>query len=306
LDGDPLLQLSRKLRLDAGHRHPGFHPPDNVQPIKTGSIQNRILPVEERFGGQRQPEIGWIRAHPVSEKARRRDARDGVGRLIDRNGRADRRGIQAEVLLPCAIAHHRHRRGAGPVVRGRNRAPREHSDAERREVVARNKFACKWFRRTGRSAPPRAQLRIAALERGHLGELRRVIAELAVKVIGENYPVALQPPNYAAIVAVPQPVKRMGVFHRQRLEHHRVHQREDGRIGADAQRQRQYADYRKSRRVPQPPESITKVLDQLHGALLIDKYDDAAGRVSLCGARRVSQQFRQIFQLQPPGVDGHA
>src|ERR1022692_912298 len=50
------------------------------------------------------------------------------------------------MLLPGSIAHHRHRCGAGPVVRGRNRAPGKCADTERREVVAGNELSFKWLR----------------------------------------------------------------------------------------------------------------------------------------------------------------
>src|ERR1017187_2813464 len=50
------------------------------------------------------------------------------------------------MLLPGSIAHHRHRCGAGPVVRGRNSAPGKCADTERREVVAGNELSFKWLR----------------------------------------------------------------------------------------------------------------------------------------------------------------
>src|ERR1017187_899786 len=162
------------------------------------------------------------------------------------------------MLLPGSIAHHRHRCGAGPVVRGRNRAPGKCADTERREVIARNELAFKWFRGSVRAAAARAQFGQATLKCGQLAELRRVIAELLIERVGINVPVFLQSPKHAAIVAAPEAVQVLGILHRQRLEHHRVHQREDGRVGPDTQSQRQHADDGKPRRLPQPAESITK------------------------------------------------
>src|ERR1039458_8458196 len=85
------------------------------------------------------------------------------------------------MLLPGSIAHHRHRCGAGPVVRGRNRAPGKCADTERREVVAGNELSFKWLRGLVRPAAAHAQFGQATLKCGQLAELRRVIAELLVE-----------------------------------------------------------------------------------------------------------------------------
>src|ERR1017187_10232346 len=100
------------------------------------------------------------------------------------------------MLLPGSIAHHRHRCGAGPVVRGRNRAPGKCADTERREVAAGNGLSFKWIPGLVRPAATHARVRPATLESGQLAELRCVIAELLVERIGINVPVVLQSPEH--------------------------------------------------------------------------------------------------------------
>jgi hypothetical protein len=307
LDGKPLLQLSRDLRLNAGCPDFRFHPSDDVQPMETLG-QQCIRSIKERLGGQRQPEIRRIGNYTIPEKARRSDASNRVGGLIDGEGGADHRSIQAEMLLPGAIAHHRHRRGAGPIVRGRNRASRERADAERREVIARNELSCIGLRGSMRPATACAQLRRASLERGHLAELRRVIAELLIERIGVNVPVVLESPDHAAIVATPEAVQLFGVLDRQGLQHDGVYQGKDGRVGPNAQSQRQHADNGKPRRLPQPAECIAKILHQLHGTLLVDEnmIDEASSvfvrweRPSLSGHRLRDQAEKWAGRSSSP------
>ena len=55
----------------------------------------------------------------------------------------------------------------------------------------------------------------------------------------EHAPAILRAALHAAVVAVADPVEPRRVAHRQRLQHHRMDEREDGRGAADAERQRQ-------------------------------------------------------------------
>ena len=62
----------------------------------------------------------------------------------------------------------------------------------------------------------------------------------------------------------------MGILHRQGLEHHGIGQREYRCVGTDTQCQSEYADQRKSRRLPQTAKAVTQIFDQCtHGGRVL-------------------------------------
>src|SRR2546426_2107671 len=179
LGAQPSFEFNRNLGLHAGRPRAGLQAPDDVEPVQSRTIQERILPVERRLGGQRQPEIWRIGPQAVPEKPRRGNPGYSVGHLVDREGGANHRRIEPEVP-PGAVAHHDYRRGAWFVILQRDSASGGGADTERGKVIAGDEFAHVGLSWPGRPAAADAQAGQASLEGGHLAEFRRVIAELLV------------------------------------------------------------------------------------------------------------------------------
>src|SRR5579864_7656182 len=115
------------------------------------------------------------------------------------------------MLLPCAVAHYGHGRGAGLIVLRRDGASGENADTECLEIIPRDKFAHIRFRRSSRAATACAHILQARLERSHLAELGCVSAELLVESVRVNGPVVLHAADHATIILVPDAVELFGI-----------------------------------------------------------------------------------------------
>ena len=107
------------------------------------------------------------------------------------------------------------------------------------------------------------------MERGNLFELRRVVADVPVQSVREKSPAPvflLQSAINAANVVVANPVELRRIGHRQRLQHHRMDQGEDGGIGPNSQRQSQDGGDGEARAFPELSKGMAKVVEQvIHG-----------------------------------------
>src|SRR5581483_8229877 len=133
-----------------------------------GIVDNAVFPAQWPLRGDRQPEIWRVGTQRVAEEGRWSDTRESVRDLIDIDRGADNGRIAAEFLLPGAIAHHHGRCRAARIVRRRKDPAGEGANAESREIVAGNELAVERLGGRGGARTPYAQLRAAALERGHL------------------------------------------------------------------------------------------------------------------------------------------
>jgi hypothetical protein len=61
-------------------------------------------------------------------------------------------------------------------------------------------------------------------------------------------------------IGVPEPDETIGFGKRERRPEHGAHYREDGRIGADAERERQHRDEREAGSTGEQPQSVTNVV----------------------------------------------
>src|SRR5579862_8954717 len=98
-------------------------------------------------------------------------------------------------------------------------------------------------------------------------EHRVLLTKIPVHGIGEIVDVSWRIPSKGAHgpgkrTAPLQTHQFPRLFHRQHAQKHLIEEREDGGIGADAQRQREHHGDRKSRRFAQPAQPVTNVLDQ--------------------------------------------
>ena len=71
----------------------------------------------------------------------------------------------------------------------------------------------------------------------------------------------------AAVLVLPDHDDLVRILVRQRPEQHRLHEREDGGVGANAERQRAYRGDGEDGRLSQQADGVPQVGKEIHGAL---------------------------------------
>ncbi len=249
---DAQLGLQR-LRIDARP-----HSAQQVEIVFVGSLGPRHIGGKCQLGRDGQPDI---RHAPASElgaiEPRRSHPDDGKRMPVDLEIPADYRRVRAVLAFPDAVAHHRDQRRACLVVGVGHQPAHQRLHAQGAEKVPRHILPVARIHRRLRSCAPHAKRRIAGLQGGKIGELRRMFAEILVRLPGEERKVAIAALHVSAPVAaadlVPDPPQLLRLRHRQRLQHHLVHQRKDGRCRSDSQSQSNDNRRRKSGCLPQLP-----------------------------------------------------
>ena len=162
-----------------------------------------------------------------------------------------RRG--AEALPPQPVADHGHRVGARhPIVRGGQQPAACGPGAEQLEEAPADERPGDSL--GGAPAAAREVKRLAFVVRRDAGEGRRrvpIVREDGVRGVRELD---------ALDVGRIHPDQGRRVPHRERAEQHRVHDREDGDVGADAEGERQHGGSGEARAAPQHPQRVTQVL----------------------------------------------
>ncbi|HWT44914.1 MAG TPA: hypothetical protein VN085_03070 [Vicinamibacterales bacterium] len=181
----------------------------------------------------------------MAEELARHDRQDRSRPSVQREGRADNCGIGAEPPHPDAVPEHDAVGIRVAAVKGvtDEGAHAEHVEERRRDAGAGNLL--------GIAAPREGEREVT--DRGHPGKARRLRAEVHHPRGGERRRLAVGFP-------VPQEHDVARIGERQRTEQHGVDDAEDGRVGADADRQRQQRHDREARRPPQPAHRIVDVL----------------------------------------------
>ena len=175
-------------------------------------------------------------------------------------------GSPAVILLPCVIAHHGGDRCALLVVGIHKQPARRRRKPEDAEVVSGDEGSHDGLRyRLGSGAadsngPPG----VAGLHRGQLFELRQVLLEHGIGVGGKErvITVVVPPAVHAAVVFVADANEGFRIDDRKVMEQDGIDQREDGRVGADAEREREQHGNGEPRRLAQLAECITQILQQ--------------------------------------------
>ena len=185
---------------------------------------------------------------------------------IDLVHRANDGWIGAVFLHPGVEAHDRHRRCALLVVGIREQPPAPRGYAQGAEEIAGHILSVRRIGRRFRSRTAYSQRGVAGLERGEILEAWRVGAKEPVGFPGKQTPVVrlvIAALSVSAPVAaaglIPDPPQILRLRHRQGLQHHLLHQREDRCRRPNPQRQGQHRRHRKSRRFPQLPQSHSQV-----------------------------------------------
>ena len=213
---------------------PGFKPDDRLEPAVAALVHaiaaHHFLLHRHRHPRRRR------HAEERADESLRRDADDRDRRVVDRDLLADHRGIAGEAALPVGVAEHRDRMAARrDVVLGGEEAARGRTNAHHLEVVAADERA------------PRALGGVVDGDAEGLIVLRddvqhrRAIAEVDEVGIGPR-------------AALPFAVLHRGDANRRGIrrqrdgpEQHRLDPREDRRVGADAETERQDRGQRQAR-----------------------------------------------------------
>src|SRR5207237_2847884 len=111
------------------------------------------------------------------EKSLRSNSCHRVWHLVDGEGGADDGRGAAKMLLPRAVAHDGHRRRARLIIARSNDTSCKGPETKCREVIARDEFTHVGFSRPGCAVAADAQTWQATLERRHLAEFGRMVAE---------------------------------------------------------------------------------------------------------------------------------
>ena len=168
--------------------------------------------------------------------------------------------------MPCVIAHHGGYGCALLVVGIRKEPARRRRKTKDAEVVAGDEGSHDGFRyglgsgAADGNGPPG----VAGLHRGQLLELRQVLLEHVIGVCGEERVVPFVVPAAvdAAVVVVADADEGFGICYRQVMKQDGIDQREDGRVGADAEGEREQHGNGEPRRLAQLAECITQILQQ--------------------------------------------
>src|SRR5580765_4516956 len=171
------------------------------------------------------------------------------------------------------MADHDDGRRRGRVVGGGEDAAAEGADAESREVVAGDVFRPERARGDVYAGPTDAGAEAAGLEGGQLFELGRFGFEAFEERVREHAPAILRSAIDAAVVAVADAVEAVRLGDRERAQHDRVDQREDGGRAADAKRERQDGRGREDGRETELTDRVTDGADRVVHADWLDGGD---------------------------------
>ena len=260
----PLAQRHGELGLQRADVSSKAHSADCIEPVGLRMVQYGDVTADIGFGLHRHPEIGRRIRNAVAEEAGRRDADDSEGPGLDEDRRADDRRVAGVLTLPRLVAEHRCGSGGGLVVAICKDAARIRARTQSQKIIPGDKFAAQ--RLCQRIAAAYAPMPLASLYRSQLLELRRGTLEMLVKIIREDGKIAIgsgvarETAIHAAIVGVANAVELSWIGHRQRAQQDSVNQREDGRVGADAEGQREDHSERESRRLAQLAQRVTNIL----------------------------------------------
>ena len=260
-----LLEQRAGLGLEGGQRGSRLDATDDVGPLsvgigEVGCADDRI----HRIHGKEV--LGRIGIDAVPVKSLGRNTNDG-GRLgIDVKRASHHARIACIILLPCVIAHHGGNGCALLVVGIHKEAARRRRKTKDAEVVAGDEGSHDGLRyglgsgAADGNGPPG----VAGLHRGQLFELRQALLEHVIGVGGKErvVPVVVPAAVDAAVVFVADADEGFGIGYRQVMEQDGIDQREDGRVGADAEREREQHGNGEPRRLAQLAECITQILQQ--------------------------------------------
>ena len=240
--GELRLQPSRDGR-DVGRRairrYARLQPPDDLDVPGTAVLHAEHLVVLDR-----RPQLHARRVREAGGQ----NADDHVRLAVEREHAPDRRGAGAEPLLPELMTEQHDAGAARFVLLWAKRAPEDWLHAQHAEQARAHLSAVQPHRFT--DARQRHPERVA---RGNIGQ-RVVLRADVEKVRRGHHGLVTVPRQMEYADELVRPVIR------QRFEQDAVHDREDGAVGPDAERQRDERHDREGRRLPEATERVDDVL----------------------------------------------
>ena len=235
---------------------------------------------------ERDPDLRRRPAPPVFDvEGRAEDADHGI-RLVAERDRASHDGrIAAEPPRPQAVAEHGN--GAAPrtILLLRKRAPPKDGRTEQPEELGADASAAKLL-----DAVAAGVIEHVVVERRGLLDDARLLAPMRELRGGRGGAGSLRRRVHEEHHAI-----RLG--RRQRLQQHRVQDREDGRVRADPERQRRDGGERERRRLDERADGVAQVGEQrCHGTLDVR----LRRRVVMPDLRNLGQSGRRRSRLSDP------
>ena len=254
-------EVRRQPRLRLPGRDPGPEPCEHADPSKQPLVERVPARCQLRLHHHRH-EHACRTADFHAVEPRLRHANDGVGMSIDDERAVDDAGIRREAADPEAVADHGHWMTAGELVVLRcQRPPERGANAQHREVGAGHDLPGHPF-----GPPGVADVERVSEAAEHAGEHVVVVAELLIDRVRQFTAVA-------PVTAVPAALERhldqlVRIVHPQHSQEHLVHEREDRRIGANAERDRADRDGGEARHLAPGTKCEPGVGEQaVHGGL---------------------------------------
>jgi hypothetical protein len=240
-------------------------PREHAQPPRAALIERALGAADERLGAERHRDVEGA-ADLDAEELRRGDADDCEGMAVERDRPSEHGGVAAVFAAPERVAEHRDRPvlAALPLVVLVGEGPADdRADAQDVEEAAAREQAGD----------------LARLAAGVQVEARRADGEDAaeeVLVIAQVFPLRVGERQARRQVGfggrLLQDHEPLGLVQRQRLQHQRVDEVEDGDVGADAEGQRQHGHGADGRGLAHQPEGKPEVaaehVESAHGRII--------------------------------------
>ena len=254
VDSDRIrCQRNRERRVGRAPRRAGTQAAHHAQPADVGTIEQRPPAVEARLHHERHPHVGRP-AHRFPEETGRRHADDRDVLPLDDQARADDRRIAAKSPLPEGVAQHGHSGVAGRLVVLWSEGPaHQRPHAQHRKKLTGNELHPGLFGPADGPGSADVQAREAVLRREHAREGIHLVADPLEQRIGEILFLSARCDDV-------EDDELRGVLDRESREQDRVDEGEDGRVGADAQREREHRDRGEARRCAQQAPRVAQVL----------------------------------------------
>ncbi len=179
------------------------------------------------------------------------------GVAVESDDLAGDAGVAAEAPLPQLVADDRDRRRSGPIFRRVERAPEGSLDAEQREIGRSDDLA---LQPLGPARVGQAPLALGE-ERGPGEDLLPIAQDLILRVRPDHF---LEDARRIAIGHEQVHEHQLaGIAKRQRADQHRVDEREDREVRADAECQREHRGCREAGAAPQRAQAVAQIAPEI-------------------------------------------
>ena len=263
--GQHLMDERRKSRLRLVERHTALQSPEGKEKARVAILQHLLMRHDHVLHRDRDPHVGDL-SDDFAAIARGRDTDDRESGAIDRDASTDGARIPIEQSRPISVADDHDWRAANPLILAAIECPaglRRH--AEDLEVIARDESSARMLRFTAR-ADAHVESRDAP-GRNQPGDQRVPLAQITKQRIRKQIRAWRALRQRADACGVADRDKLLRVSHREVSQNHRIDEREDGRVGADAEGQCQHHDRGKSGIAAQRTKRVTQILTQFFHAI---------------------------------------